>query len=66
MNDNDEYSLHHEYSQSVTKEDQKSVTLIMDYILERGNPFNTDEPSEIININIATGEKVVKSKKEKK
>ena len=38
----------------------------MDYILERGNPFNTDEPSEIININIATGEKVVKSKKEKK
>ena len=43
MNENDD-SLHHEYSQSVTKEDQKSVTLIMDYILERGNPCNTDKP----------------------
>ena len=33
----------------------------MDYILERGNPFNTDEPSEITNI--ATGAKVEKFEK---
>ena len=33
----------------------------MDYILERGNPFNTDKPSEITNI--ATGAKVEKFEK---
>ena len=49
MNDNDENSLHHEYSQSVTDGDQKSITLIMDYILEQDNPFNMFERDFLLN-----------------
>ena len=56
MDYDDEYSLHHEYSPSVTEADQENISLLVDYILERGNPFNTDKPSEIFNI--ATGTKL--------
>ena len=42
IDDDDEYSLHLEFSPSVTEADQKSVSSLMDYVLQRGNPFNTD------------------------
>ena len=49
-------SLHHQFSLSVTKADEKSVSLLMECVLQRGNPFNTDKHKEIINI--ATGTRV--------
>ena len=50
--DDDEYSLHHEFSSSITKTDETSITKIMAFILEHGNPFNED--SQPIR-NIVTG-----------
>ena len=40
LNDNDEYSLHHEFSKSVSHADGKCVRQLFDYINERQNPFN--------------------------
>ena len=56
MNDDDEYSLHHQFSLSMTKANEKSVSLLMEYVLQRGNPFNTGKHKDIINI--ATGTRV--------
>ena len=39
----DEYSLHHEYSQTRIDNDRKCVKRISSYISERGNPFNTND-----------------------
>ena len=53
MDEDDEYSLHYEFSKPITESDQKSVASPMNNILLRGNPFDTEEPKGIINI--ATG-----------
>lgn len=52
IDNQDEYSLHHEFSDKRTEADQKSVKQIVTYIAERGNPFDDTEPSIK---NIATG-----------
>ena len=36
----DEYSLHHEFSQRITDADEDCIKKIIDYILPRGHPFN--------------------------
>ena len=42
INNDDEYSIHHEFSTSRTKTDVSAVTDMVDYIKERANPF-TDQ-----------------------
>ena len=39
----DEYSIHHEYSKAITKADINCVSAIMNYILERGNLFEYEK-----------------------
>ena len=58
MDEDDEYSLHYEFSKPITVADQKSVASLMDNILQRGKPFDTEEPKGISNI--ATGAKLDK------
>ena len=50
VNENDEYSLHHEFSKSITEADETCVSQITEYIRERFNPFSTEGESEIVNI----------------
>ena len=61
MSEGDEYSLHHEFSQRITREDQKSVSMIISYLLQRGNPFSTDKATPITNI--AFGEVIEESER---
>ena len=53
MNDDDEYSLHYEFSDKVTEADRISVKSLTDNIMQRGNPFDLEQCQEIMNI--ATG-----------
>ena len=53
MDEDNQYSLHYEFSKPITESDQKSVASLMNNILPHGNPFDTEEPKGIINI--ATG-----------
>ena len=39
MDEDDEYSLHYEYSDRITKADKHSVAALMKSLLQRGNPF---------------------------
>ena len=39
----DEYSIHHEYSKAITEADINCVSAIMNYILERGNLFEYEK-----------------------
>jgi len=50
IDENDEYSLHHEFSKSITEGDETCVNQIIEYIEERFNPFETAKESEIVNI----------------
>ena len=50
LNNDDEYAAHHESSQSITKQDEKFVRAIIDYISQRGNPFKTLSSQPITNI----------------
>ena len=50
LNEEDEYSLHHEFSQFITKADENSISLIVDFLLRRGNPFDTSYCITLINI----------------
>ena len=50
VDENDEYSLHHEFSKSITEADETCVSQIIEYIRERFNPFETEEESGIVNI----------------
>ena len=43
ISNNDQYSLHHKFSPSVTKNDREAVSNIIDYINEHVNPFRMDE-----------------------
>ena len=40
--DNDEYSLHHEFSQKTSEHDNECVEQMTSYVLRKGNPFNPD------------------------
>ena len=52
MDENDEYSLHYEFSDRITKADKHSVAALMKNVLQRGNPFNLEQPKGIMNITI--------------
>ena len=49
----DEYSLHHDFSDAVTAQDIKFVENIIDFVEQRNNPFKKDNCNVIKNI--ATG-----------
>ena len=53
LDDDDEYSLHHEFSHRVTKKDNENVAALVKNISQRGNPFDLGQPKGIMNI--ATG-----------
>ena len=42
LDDESEYSLHHEISDAKTQADEICVSLLENYISQRGNPFNTE------------------------
>ena len=50
MNKDDEYSLHYEFSDRITKAHKHSVTVLMKNVLQRGNPFNLEQTKGIMNI----------------
>ena len=54
MSSNDEYSLHHEFSPSITENDCEAVLNIIDYINEHVNLIRIDENTLV---NLATGVK---------
>ena len=41
LNEDGEYSLHHEHSQTTTEVDEQCVSQIVVFLLKRGNPFET-------------------------
>ena len=51
----DEYSLHHEFSVSATKHDLEAVEQVMSYVSERSNPFDL---SSTTLTNIVTGKQI--------
>ena len=53
MDDDDEYSLHYEFSERITRNDNTSVAALIKNIRQRGNPFDLEQPRRIMNI--ATG-----------
>ena len=53
MDEDDGYSLHYEISDRITKADKHSIAVLMKNVLQRGNPFNLEQPKRIMNI--ATG-----------
>ena len=53
MDEDDECSLHYEFSDRITKADKHSIAVLMKNVLQRGNPFNLEQPKGITII--ATG-----------
>ena len=49
MDEDDEYSLHYEFSDWITKVDKHSVAALMKNVLQRGNPFSLEQPKGIRN-----------------
>ena len=49
LNEDGEYSLHHEYSQTITEVDEQCVSQIVVFLL-RGNPFDTSYCTTLINV----------------
>ena len=49
-NEEGEYNLHHEFSDSITKADEECVEQIKDYINHRQNPFEVADDNKLINI----------------
>ena len=47
---NDEYTLHHEFSQSLIEADEECVVQIGNYIAERNNPFDTSSVTKLTNL----------------
>ena len=59
LDDFDEYSTHHEYSDSTTKGDQLNVIALINNICQRRNPFDYQSTDELKSMmNIATGTKL--------
>ena len=50
MDESDEYSLHYEFLDQITKADKHSVASPTKNVLQRGNPFNLEHPKRIMNI----------------
>ena len=48
-----EYSLHYEFSERITRNDNTSVAALIKNIRQRGNAFDLEQPRRIMNI--ATG-----------
>ena len=42
LSTDDEYSLHHDFSDAVTAQDIKFVENIIDFVEQRNNPFKRD------------------------
>ena len=53
MDQDDEYSLHYEFSDRITKVDKQNVAALMKNVFQHGNPFNFEQPKG--KMNIATG-----------
>ena len=53
MDEDDEYSLHYEFSDRITKADKHNVAALMKNVFQHENPFNLEQPKGIMNI--ATG-----------
>ena len=49
MDEDDEYSLHYEFSDWITKADKHNVAALMKNVLQRGNPFSLEQPKGIRN-----------------
>ena len=62
MNDDDEYSLHYEYSEKITMKDKVNVEALIKNIKQRGNPFDLDQSRGRGIMNIATGALLEKEK----
>ena len=50
MDEDDEYSLHYEFLDQITKADKHSVASLTKNVLQRGNPFNLEQPKRVMNI----------------
>ena len=46
----DEYTLHHEFSDSLTKRDTENVKEAVDYIKNRSNPLTTESKDQMKNL----------------
>ena len=57
LKSDDEYSLHHEFSQPFTEVDKTVVNVMIKYISEHGNPFDAFKTSPK---NLVTGEQLKK------
>ena len=53
MDEDDEYSLHYNVLDWNTKGNKNSLAVLMKHVVQRGNPFNLEQPKGIMNI--ATG-----------
>ena len=62
MDEDDEYSLHYEFSDRITKADKHNVATLMKNVLQCGNPFILEQPKGIMNI--ATGAILEKDKED--
>ena len=65
MNDDDEYSLHYEYSEKITTKDKVNVEALIKNIKQRGNPFDLDQSRGRGIMNIAT-DTLLENEKDKK
>ena len=50
LNDEGEYTLHHEFSQSLIEADEECVVQIGNYIAERNDPFDTSSVTKLTNL----------------
>ena len=56
LNDEGEYTLPHEFSQSLIEADEECVVQIGNYIAERNNPFDTSSVTKLTNL--VTGKEI--------
>ena len=50
MDEDDEYSLHYEFSDRIPKADKHNVVAPLKNVIQRGNPFNLEQLKDIMNI----------------
>ena len=50
MDEDGEYSLHYEFLDQITTTDKHSVASLTKNVLQRGNPFNLEQPKRVMNI----------------
>lgn len=54
IDENEGYSFHHEFSTSLPEDDEKFVSVVVEYIWKQGNPFDFTRCKELVNINTKT------------